>query len=183
MTETKSGKNTQKKASGPRGPYTPEATQSRIIAKKITGKTNSAIAREEGVARSTVREILGHRQYQEIVRAHRQEVLDLIPGSIGVFRKAIEGVEAGDMQASGTKPIEVLDGDDLKRRLDQAFKRGLSAGLDALKAATDVLKGSQVFVTREEKDVTVADETRAMSPEEREARIAELWAKRTANAQ
>ena len=99
-----------------------------------------------------------------------------------MFRKAIEGVDAQSPETAGIKPIEVLDGDDLKRRLDQAFKRGLSAGLDALKAATDVLKGSQVFVTREEKDVTVADETRSLSPDERKARIDELLAKREANA-
>ena len=57
----------------PRRSYKPEMQQTRVLAKKIAGATITAIAKSEGISRPTVRKILTDKQYQEIVRVHRQE--------------------------------------------------------------------------------------------------------------
>ncbi len=160
----------QKKA---RGPYTPEATQTRVIVKKIAGKTNSAIAREEGIDRHTCGRILNDSQYRDLIKAFRPEVRGIVPKALKVFNKALDLVtEEVPAPPAGTEKIEVLDGDELRRRLDQAYKRGLAAGLDGMKAATETLKGSQVFTQRQE--VAVEEKPiRTISEEELEARYQE----------
>ena len=168
MDESKSAKNPQKKGRGTRGPYTPETTQTRIIAKKLAGETNSAIAREVGVDRSTVREILSHKKYRELVEEFRPDVLGIIPKALRVYNKALDMALEGVAEDPPKDPqkIEVLDGAELKRRIDQAYKRGLAAGMDAVKAATETLKGSQVFSQRQEVAVEEQKPVHELSDEE-----------------
>ena len=70
--------------------------------------------------------------------------------------------------------VPVLDRDDLKRQLDAAYKRGLSAGLDGLRAASESLKGTGALTSKEEIALTVNQEVRAMTPEQRNAEIVTL---------
>ena len=55
--------------------YKSKAQQARVLAKKIAGKSSDRIAREEGIARNTVRSILKASQYQAVMRAYRSEEL------------------------------------------------------------------------------------------------------------
>jgi predicted transcriptional regulator len=138
--------------------YKSEMQQTRVLAKKIAGATITEIAKSEGIARPTVRKILSDKQYQEIVKEHRQTVLDLIPNSIRAYRTALDGVDVPEGVAPKSEKIEVLDGDELKRRMDQAYRKGLAAGMDAVKVATEVLKGTQVLVTKRDLNAKVEDE-------------------------
>jgi len=101
------------------GSYKSKAQQGRILAKKLTGKSNSQIAKEESIRRETVARILSQPELRAVVEQHQQEILSLVPDSITVFRE------------------------ELKHR-----------GPEKMRAASEVLHGVQVFVTRQEKDVT-----------------------------
>ena len=163
-----------------RRPYTPESTQTRILAKAIAGESNSEIARQEGLDRGTIRRILSRSEFQNIIQEHRQQVLELIPDSIRLFRKALKtslGDESLPAEPVGAEKIAVLDGEELKRMLDAAFKRGAASALDGMRAASETLKGLQVLVGKQEADLTIQDEARQLSDEERRARISAYLAR------
>jgi hypothetical protein len=106
------------------------------------------------------------------MKAFRPEVLGIVPKALKVYHKALDLV-LGEDEPQSTEPekIEVLDGNDLKRRLDHAYKRGLSAGMDALKAATETLKGSQVFTQRQDVAVEEKKPVHLLTAEELEAEV------------
>jgi hypothetical protein len=142
----------------------PEPIKARVIAAKLMGKSNRAIAKEEGIHQRTVQHILNDTQYRELVKAHRGAILDLIPGSLVVYKKALEAVEE--------LPLSVA-----RRRAspEEAYKVGVAAGLDSLKAATEVLKGTQAFAGKEELQITTPQEAAmSMTDDELLARAREL---------
>lgn len=100
--------------------YKPPAVRTRIIIKKIAGKSNRQIAREEGIDRETVGRILSDPEYRQILNVHRQEILALVPKAIAAYHAALD--------ARKVTPERV-------------------------RAASDVLHGTQVFVKREQHDV------------------------------
>ena len=150
----------------PRRSYKPEMQQTRVLAKKIAGATITDIAKSEGISRPTVRKILTDKQYQEIVKEHRQTVLDLIPCSIRAYKVALDGIDTPEGLMPKPEKIEVLDGDERKNRIGRAYKMGLAAGLDAVKVATEVLKGTQVLVTKQDLNAKVEDEDLSKLSEE-----------------
>ena len=156
-----------------RGSYKPATVRTRVLAKKIAGKNDRAIAREEGIDRATVGRILSDSEYRDLVKAFRQDVVDLIPRAIKVYRIALDGLQAEPHKALDEK-IAVLDGDELNHRLDTAYKSGVAAGLDAMKAATETLKGAQVFTSKEEIDVIHKDAVSDLTDEELEVEDARL---------
>ena len=83
-------KRAQMRPSGRRGSYKPEQVRTRVLAKKIAGKTNRQIAREERIDRHTVGRILGETKFREIANIHRQELLGLISESIKVLELALK---------------------------------------------------------------------------------------------
>ena len=101
--------------------YKPPAVRTRIIVKKIAGKSNRQIAREEGIDRETVGRILSDPEYRQILNVHRQEILALVPKAIAAYHAALD--------ARKVTPERV-------------------------RAASDVLHGTQVFVRKEQHDMT-----------------------------
>jgi enoyl-CoA hydratase/carnithine racemase len=111
-----------------------------------------------------VQHILNDTQYRELVKAHRGAILDLIPGSLVVYKKALEAVQK--------LPLSVA-----RRRAspEEAYKLGVAAGLDSLKAAKEVLKGTRAFAGKEELQITTLQEAVAsMTGDELLARAQEL---------
>ena len=98
------------------------------------------------------------------MKAHRGAILDLIPGSLVVYKKALEAIQK--------LPLSVA-----RRRAspEEAYKVGVAAGLDSLKAATEVLKGTQAFAGKEELQITTPQEAAmSMTDDELLARAREL---------
>jgi predicted transcriptional regulator len=157
----------------PRGSYKSEKQQSRVIGRKIAGESITEIARQEGISRPTVRKILNDREYQEIVRVHRQEVLDLIPESIQAYRSALGGINTPEGLLPPAGEIEDLVANELKKRMDGAYQRGLKAGLDAVRVATEVLKGTQVLVGKKDVDAKLEGKNGAKSTDELRAELSE----------
>jgi hypothetical protein len=77
---------------------TPEVVQNRAIAKKLQGKSNRAIAREEGVDHHTVGRIIEDSEFREIIKSYRSEILELVPLSLRLFKKSVKA-------ALGEEPI------------------------------------------------------------------------------
>ena len=155
----------------PRRSYKPEIQQTRVLAKKIAGATITEIAKSEGISRPTVRKILTDKQYQEIVRVHRQEVLDLIPGSIRTYKTALDGLELPKYLQPDAAKIEVMDGGEFKKKLEDAFHAGVERGMDSVKVATEVLKGTQILVTKQDVAAKFEDETKKKTRDELHAEL------------
>ncbi len=165
-------------------PETPKRRKSRksgtvratVVARKILGDSNRKIARDLGINRETVGRIIDDSEYREIVKSHRQEILDLIPKAIRAYRETLDGLDTPAYLKPDAKPIEVLDGGELKKRLEEAYRAGLSKGLDVVRVAGDVLRGTQALTSKEEVAVSVEQQARSLTPEERKAEIEALLA-------
>lgn len=75
----------------------PETVQADVIARHIAGQSNSKIARELGINRTTVAVILESADLGNYVKDGREAAISLIPKALDVVAKAIE---AGNLKAS-----------------------------------------------------------------------------------
>ncbi len=128
--------NGQKRASRRGGLYTPRAKQTRVIAASLAGKSKSQISREEGLKRDTVARILSQPEVEQLRESYRQQLLDLVPDSVGLL------------------------GDKL---LTKAGKRRKSADW---RMAIEILKGSQIFVSKSEQQLSRKNEFESRSDED-----------------
>lgn len=128
----------------------PESKQSEVVARKLSGQSERPISRETGISRQAIARIATGSEYRDIVQRHRPEALELVPDSLKVIKKALTETlnPQGDPEPEQEKfgKIEVLDGKDLRRKLDDAYRRGYRQGLkrgsDGLKAALGSVAGT-----------------------------------------
>jgi len=86
-------KATQPHTPGRRGSYKPKATQNRILAAKLLGKSNREIAREEGIDPHTVGRILSETEYQALVKIHRGKTAQLLPKALLAYEQTLDGYD------------------------------------------------------------------------------------------
>jgi hypothetical protein len=126
----------QKRATRKRGLYTPPAKQTRVIAASLAGKSNREISRQEGIKRDTVARILSRPDVQELLAEYRQQTRGLVP-------YCIDGLKAKLVTKTGK----------LRRRIDWRMM-------------VEILKGTQIFVPKQEEELSEKDEFEGRSREE-----------------
>ena len=126
----------QKRASGKPKFYTPRAKQTRVIAASLAGKSKSQISREEGLKRDTVARILSQPEVQELLAEYRQQARGLVP-------YCLAGLETKLITKAGK----------LRKSIDWRMM-------------IEILKGTQIFVPKQEEEVTRKDEFEGRSREE-----------------
>jgi predicted transcriptional regulator len=161
----------------PRKLNTPESRQVQVIAKKMVGKTDSEIGRELGMSHHTIGKILTRTQYKDIIRQYQAEALELIAPSLRVYRRAVsEEAESVPSKAEGSP--EEVGKTALQRMLEHQYRVGYKAGTDALSAARDSLKGTQVFINKTEFQPS-EDPVDEMSLEQLESQLQVLYARKS----
>jgi hypothetical protein len=113
----------QKRASGKPKFYTPRAKQTRVIAASLAGKSKSQISREERLKRDTVARILSQPEVQELLAEYRQQARGLVP-------HCLAALEAKLITKAGK----------LRKSIDWRM-------------IVEVLRGTQVFVGKQEQEV------------------------------
>jgi len=68
-----------------RKPYTPRATQNRILEEHLNGKSIRKIAKMTGLDRGTVSRTLSQRELVEIVEEQRSRLFEMIPEAVSVM--------------------------------------------------------------------------------------------------
>ena len=68
----------------------PKSTQNRILAKKIAGKSNRQIGREEQMDHKTVGKILRQSGYDQICEQIKKESVELLPDCVRVCRRELQ---------------------------------------------------------------------------------------------
>jgi hypothetical protein len=104
---------------------TPKATQSRVIAAAMAGKSNRRIAQEVGLDRDTVAKVLSQPEIMALLQGYRAEALAL------------------------ARPALVYIGNRLLTKAGKVRSRGVD-----WKMCIEILKGVQVFVTRMDAEIT-----------------------------
>jgi hypothetical protein len=94
-----------------------------VIAASFAGKSKSAIARAEDLKRDTVARILSQPEVEELMTSYRQEVLSLIPLCLGGLYAKLVG------------------------------KNGKLRSNADWRMMTEILKGTQVFIGRQEQEI------------------------------
>ena len=69
---------------------TPQPVQDRVVAKKIEGKSDRQIGREEHIKRDTVKRILSQSEVRERLLQYRQEIFSRIPKALEVYDYHLE---------------------------------------------------------------------------------------------
>ena len=104
---------------------TPTATQTRVIAAAVAGKSNRRIAREVGLARDTVAKVLSQPEVMALLKEYRAEALGL------------------------ARPALIYLGNRLLTKTGRVRTKGID-----WKMCIEILKGTQVLVGRTDQDVT-----------------------------
>jgi hypothetical protein len=117
-------------AQKPRSLRTPAATQARVVAGSLAGKSKSELHRETGLGRATIRRILSQSEVEAILASYRDQVRDLVPNALRVCARNLAG-----KRASWQLAIEIL----LRVLLMLEFKRALRVvpNLEAVECFSD----------------------------------------------
>jgi predicted transcriptional regulator len=73
-----------------RGSYKGKEVHARVLARKIAGKSNRQIAREEGIDQHTIARILSQSGYDEICDQMKKESVELLPECVRVCRRELQ---------------------------------------------------------------------------------------------
>lgn len=160
----------------------PETKQSEVVARKLSGQSERKISRDTGISRKAIARITTGSEYQEIIQRYRREALELVPDSLKVIKQALaetlNPLDDPEFEPEKFEKITVIDGKDLHKKLNDAFKRGyrqgLKSGADGLKAALGSMSGTNVFTSRQHVEVEAGGKLDGMSPDEVNGRIREL---------
>jgi hypothetical protein len=69
--------------------YKPKLVHTRVLARKLAGKSNRQIAREEGIDQHTVARILSQSGYDQICDEMRKESVELLPDCVRVCAREL----------------------------------------------------------------------------------------------
>jgi hypothetical protein len=78
-----------------RKPYTPQATQNRILMEHLNGKSNRQIAKITGRYRGTVSRILAQRDMVEIIEEQRSRLVEMAPKVVSVIGRTLDSSDRG----------------------------------------------------------------------------------------
>lgn len=150
-----------------------------VIAKKVQGKSEREIALDLKMSRNTVAKITSDEEYNAVIEHYRREATKLIAPSLRILEQALLLEDEPDAPPEKFEKITVIDDKELRKKLNDAYRRGyrrgLKSGADGLKASLGVAIGTQVFRTRSQSDVSVkpADAIDKLGDRELDARIRE----------
>jgi hypothetical protein len=83
-----------------------------VIARHVSGESDRRISREEQIDRGTVARLLSAEEGAALIARYREQLLDLVPKAIGVYKQLLNSKDERVRAATATKI------------LDQAFPKG-----------------------------------------------------------
>jgi DNA-binding MarR family transcriptional regulator len=87
---------------------TPEPVQKRVLTRHIGGESNRAIAREEGIDRSTVGRILSQPEVAELITESKARLLSLVPKAVAAYEEVLNSDNLPLKAATATKLLEAV---------------------------------------------------------------------------
>jgi len=88
--------------------YTPDPVRSRIIARHVSGQSNREIAKEEGIDRDTVSQVLSQDEVVEMMQSYRSRLLEMLPKAITVYQQLLNSKSERVRATAATKLLEGL---------------------------------------------------------------------------
>ncbi len=83
--------------------YTPDAVQSRVIARHVDGQSNREIAKKEGIDRGTVSRILAQVEVAVLMKRYHSQLLAMVPRAIAVYKQLLNSKDERVRAAAATK--------------------------------------------------------------------------------